>query len=228
MHGSAKHGLLVWDLPTRLFHWSLALLVSLAWVTGGFHGTLWVVHRVSGYAVLALLLFRIAWGVFGGRHARFGDFVRGWASVKDYGRRLARLEPPEVIGHNPIGGWMIVIMLVMLAIIVVTGLFGTGHHGRLVGPLASMLSPSLAAAVGWIHGALSNFFSVVIAVHIGGVVVETLLTGDNLTRAMVNGRKETVHGPSDSTAAVPATVPAWRAALAICVAVVATWYMIGH
>ena len=109
----------VWDLPTRLFKRSLVVFVSLAFLVSSSHpfGSLFLVHVACGYAVTLLLLFRLAWGFIGGEHARFRSFVHGWRSVRAYGQGLLHLKPPRIVGHNPVGGWMIMTLLITLSTI---------------------------------------------------------------------------------------------------------------
>src|SRR5262245_8417492 len=109
------HETAVWDLPTRLVHWALVVLVaSNLCLIAPRGGIATVIHMTTGYAVIGLLLFRLVWGFVGSPRSRFSDFVYSWASVKAYAARLGRLKPPHSVGHNPLGGWMIVIMLAVL------------------------------------------------------------------------------------------------------------------
>src|SRR5436190_627753 len=96
----------IWDLPVRFFHWSLVVLVLFSYITGKIGGTWLEWHMRSGYAILALLLFRIAWGFVGSDTARFTRFVRSPASAIGYLRDLARGVVRPAAGHNPAGGWM--------------------------------------------------------------------------------------------------------------------------
>ena len=101
----------VWDLPTRLFHWLLVALVVLAWMIVGDDGWKLTVHTVAGYGVLVALFFRLGWGFIGSIHARFADFLRPWSVVRDYASQLARRTPPPYIGHNPLGGHPISVII---------------------------------------------------------------------------------------------------------------------
>ncbi len=112
----------VWDLPTRLFHWSLVVLVLINLVVEPRDSVLaYRVHVTAGYLIAALVVFRLVWGVIGSPRARFTDFVTGWATVRTYARRLVQLDPPHSVGHNPLGGWMIVALLSTLTALVLTG-----------------------------------------------------------------------------------------------------------
>ena len=116
-------GHLVWDLPTRVFHWWLTLSLVASWITAeaGFEWTQW--HIYLGYCALGLVLFRLMWGVVGTRHARFGSFLRGPFQVIRYARTLPEASAPAYAGHNPLGGWMVILLLLLVAVQAVTGLF---------------------------------------------------------------------------------------------------------
>src|SRR5689334_4691000 len=113
----------VWDAPVRLFHWALAILVVFSYVTGKLGHSWMSWHLKSGYAILALLLFRLAWGFAGSATARFPRFVRSPAIALEYGRGLLRGTPARVTGHNPLGGWMVLALLAILLLQAATGLF---------------------------------------------------------------------------------------------------------
>lgn len=178
----------VWDFPTRAFHWSLAVAVVLSYLTGGEDGSLFVVHTVSGYAVALLLAFRLVWGFVGSVHSRFSDFVYSGRSLKDYAKQLLRFNPPRFVGHNPLGGWMVILMLAVLAGTVATGLLSGDDDGG-----AGILLPLIAAPGGEglkeIHEFFGNFIIVLATIHVLAVVVDWFLTGDNLVKAMITGRK---------------------------------------
>jgi cytochrome b len=177
----------VWDLPTRVFHWSLVALVVFSWLTAEDKGLLYVLHTISGYLVFLLVLFRLAWGWLGNDHARFGDFVRGWPAVRAYLGGLLRLRPAHSLGHNPLGGWMVLMLLAMLLAITVTGMIGAARQPGAL--LNGGIDPTVARSVRHIHEFLANILYFVVGLHILGVLVDWLLTRDNLVRAMITGRK---------------------------------------
>ena len=113
----------VWDLPTRLFHWLLVGFVVTSFVTVEIGGNAMQIHELSGFVILSLLLFRVGWGFFGSRPSRFSDFVHGPKAVLSYVRGLLRNDTPPHFGHNPLGGWSIVAMLLALFVQAGTGLF---------------------------------------------------------------------------------------------------------
>ena len=199
----------VWDLPTRIFHWILVVLVGvdlfLISPRGGLHT---LAHFIAGYAISGLILFRLAWGFVGSPRSRFADFLYGWPVVKRYAGRLIRLDPPHSIGHNPLGGWMIVVLIVTVTGMIATGLFAVGRGAA--GPLAGMIPLAFATLARSLHKLLSNFLIALIVVHLAGVAADWYLTGDNLVKAMLTGRK---HLAPDDAAREQPTASIWRAVL---------------
>jgi cytochrome b len=188
MNVQERRDVVVWDLPTRLFHWSLVGLVGInLFFVGPRGGTSTIVHFIVGDAIAGLVLFRLIWGVLGSPRSRFADFLHPWPVVKAYIDKLRRLNPPHSIGHNPLGGWMIAILLATLTTMVITGLFAAGR--RASGPFAHLLSQGDAHLAGSVHVLVSDLLIGFIIVHVAGVGADWLLTGDNLVKAMVTGRK---------------------------------------
>ena len=181
----------VWDLPTRVFHWSLVLCFTGLLVTGEVGGEAMVWHFRLGYSVLSLLLFRLVWGFVGPRHARFSDFVCRPSAVLAYVRDVLTLRARRTLGHNPAGGAMIVALLLSLSATIVSGLALYGADKGL-GPLAGLLAESSDSLIDTLeesHEAATNFTLLLVAGHLLGVVWESLLHRENLVRAMFTGRK---------------------------------------
>lgn len=204
----------VWDPLVRLFHWGLVVAFTIAYFTAEEESTL---HIYSGYTVMGLIIFRLVWGFVGSRHARFSDFVYGPATLMAYVRDLASGHPRRYLGHNPLGGLMIVAMLVVLAVLTYSGLVVYAIEEN-AGPLAGMvaadtsviLTPISAARADededeehegagneaseefWeeIHEATTNIMLVLIALHLLGVAWGSLTHKENLVRAMITGRKQ--------------------------------------
>lgn len=214
----------VWDLPTRLFHWLLVALVGLAWVTSDMGGLMFTIHVAAGLGVVTLILFRVVWGFVGGRHARFRDFLRPRPVVRAYLGRVLRLSPPHTVGHNPLGGWMVVLLLATLAALAATGLFGA-HHSD-VAPLAHLLPRGVAHASAEIHEGIAGFLGFLVGVHLLGVLYHAVVGRENLTRAMWTGVKMAPGAASTPTAAGPAVVGLWRAALALTASVCLVWVVL--
>ncbi len=213
----------VWDLPTRIFKWSLVFAVSLAFLVSSSNprGTDFLVHVTCGYIVTLLLIFRLVWGFIGGQYARFRSFVRGWKSVRAYGEGLARLDPPHTLGHNPVGGWMIVLLLGTLSLIVLTGLLAEGRTGGR-GPSSDLLSISAIAVIGNIHAWLGFLIMWLAGLHVTGVLFESLLHRENLILTMITGRKKT-RDPTDNDARQASY--RWAALLIIVLAILGAWFV---
>jgi cytochrome b len=214
----------LWDVPTRVFHWSLVTAVLFAYFTsaGRPHGLTYALHVGSGYAVALLLVFRFIWGFIGSETARFEAFVRAWGAVKAHLQSLLRLSPLRSFGHNPTGGWVIILMLANLLLIVVTGLMVQGKPGG-SGPLTWVLPTSLIAPVGAVHQLLGNAILFIAGFHIAGVLVESLLMRENLVRAMITGRSHDER-PEARDARM---APLWRAAVIVLIAAFLGGYMAG-
>lgn len=167
--------ILVWDWPVRLGHWLMAGGFVIAWLTA--ESETWrLVHVVAGSCVLAVALFRLPWGLIGSRYARFGEFVRGPGAVKAYLASLLRLEPNHHVGHNPAGGWAIV---VLLGLAILSGLSGWATYNDIGGETFEELHEGLTASM-----------LAVVIVHLAGVFSGSLVHGENLVKAMFTGRKQ--------------------------------------
>lgn len=171
----AAHGrILVWDVPTRIFHWSLVACFVIAYLTSeSERWQLW--HVTAGYTFGVLLIFRLVWGVLGTRYARFGNFVRGPKQVVRYLGSLLTRHPQHYVGHNPAGAWAIVGMIGLGLLTVLTGWASFSDYGDWFGEL---------------HEGIVNVLLLVIAIHVGGVIISGFLHHENLVRAMVNGHKQ--------------------------------------
>lgn len=185
--GGAR-AVLVWDTPTRLFHWLLVALIVTSWITGD-HGGDWLrYHFWSGYAILTLVLFRIVWGIVGGTHARFANFVRGIPSALHHLRELLRPGPTSDVGHNAIGGWMVVVLLSVLLLQTGTGLFADDDIVT-TGPLAELVSSSLRSRLTTLHKYNFELIEILTAIHIAAVLAFLVIKRQNLIGAMITGRK---------------------------------------
>lgn len=159
--------------------------VATAWLSRTGPAT---VHDTAGYALLALVALRIAWGVAGSDHARFASFVRSPVATLAYARQVAAGREPRYLGHNPLGGWMILALLLTA--------LGAGLSGWLY-------TTDAYWGVAWVerlHGFLADLILVLAALHVGGVLFTSFRQGENLVAAMVHGRKPqaTSHGPGQA------------------------------
>jgi cytochrome b len=206
----------VWDLPTRAFHWTIAGAVVLGWLTAEGAGVWFVLHQLAGFVILVALLFRLVWGVAGSRHSRFADFVKPWSVVRAHLASVLRLQPQRHVGHTPAGGWMIVGLLAMLAVVTVSGLFASSRE--LAGPLAHVLPTALSRLAKGIHETGFNILLFLVVVHLCGVLIEGVLTGERLVRAMWTGRKDLTSEQAAGEGRLVAN--RWAVATAIAAAVV--------
>jgi cytochrome b len=189
----------VWDPLIRIFHWSLAVFFFIAYIT---EDELLTVHVYAGYAVAGLIGFRVVWGLIGTRHARFSDFVTSPAEVLRYLGRLLTGSAPHHTGHNPAGGAMILALLVSLALTAFFGMTLIAGDGN--GPLAGTFVAGWSGD--WIeeaHEVFANLTLFLVLLHVAGVVVSSLLEGQNLVKAMITGRK-TVSSPAAAMEDAPA------------------------
>jgi cytochrome b len=189
--------ILVWDLPLRLFHWLLVLLVVVSVVSAKIGGNAMQIHLLSGYTILALVLFRILWGFLGGTHARFASFVRGPAAVIAYLRALPRHQAGQHLGHNPAGAWSVIIMLIVLLAQAGTGLFANDDIAT-EGPLAKLVSKALSDRITGAHHLNVKLLYALIALHLSAVAYYLLYKHENLIRPMLTGFKHSATGLGES------------------------------
>jgi cytochrome b len=177
----------VWDLPTRIFHWALVAAVVALAATAYLPG-FWIVwHSRLGYAVLALLLFRLVWGFAGGRWSRFANFVYAPRSVLNYFRGKAH--PDHLVGHNPLGAASVFAMLAVLLAQAASGLF-TDDEISFTGPLNRFVSSANGLAATWYHKQVGQWLLVaLIALHIAAILYYLLRKKENLVKPMIVGDK---------------------------------------
>jgi cytochrome b len=193
----------VWDLPTRLFHWALLAAVVGLVITGSLGGGLMVWHFRLGYTILALLLFRVVWGLFGGRWSRFGSFVRGPGTIIRYLRGESRADEHADVGHNPLGALSVLALLGVLLLQVACGLVADDEIAN-VGPLNRFVSSEWAAwATSWHKGPGKLLLFVLVGLHVAAILFYRLAKRLDLIGPMLRGDK-----------ALPADTPASRDDLA--------------
>jgi cytochrome b len=164
----------VWDPLVRIGHWSLVTCIAVSWATGE-GGKGW--HEGFGYAASAIIAIRIVWGFIGPRFARFAEFVRAPAATLTYGLRMLAGTEPRYLGHNPLGGWSIVLLIICIALTGFTGwLYTTDQYWGV-------------KWVGELHEGLADALLVLIALHIAGVILASWRHRENLLAAMLHGRK---------------------------------------
>ena len=191
------HSVLVWDLPTRLFHWILVVCVAVSVVTGNIGGLYMRYHEWSGVAILVLVFFRVVWGVFGGRYVRFTAFVAGPGEVAAYARKLFDRDGERHLGHNPLGGWAILAMLAILGTQAGTGLFATDDI-LTEGPLVHWVGDGLSDLLTRIHHLNKLMLIGLVVVHLSAVTFYYLVKGDNLLVPMLTGYKRWPHSAANA------------------------------
>ena len=202
----------IWDLPTRLFHWAIVLLVPALWATHQLDEM--DLHILLGEIMLGLILFRLIWGVIGSSTARFANFVRGPAAAIRYVRGKAG----ETFGHNPIGGWSMLVMLLLLAVQVGLGLFASDEDNLYSGPLSRHVTEETSHILRDRHETVFYILLGFIALHLVAVLYYLLVRRDPLLRPMVTGRRA---APASGAAMTPA--PLWRFLVAAGLAAGLTW-----
>ena len=164
----------VWDPLVRIFHWTLVIAFTIAWLTGDEAQR---VHKIAGYAIVGLVAFRLVWGFVGTAHARFSDFLYRPSTVIGYLIDTVRVRAKRYVGHNPAGGAMVIALLAMLAATCATGV---------------MMTTDSFWGVEWVedaHEVAANLMLVLVGLHLAGVFAASVEHRENLVRAMITGRK---------------------------------------
>jgi cytochrome b len=219
---AARRPLLVWDLPVRLFHWTLVSLLVVSFTTAQIGGNAMQYHEWSGFAILTLVLFRLLWGFAGSTYARFTAFVSGPRTALSYARTLLRGGPAFYAGHNPLGGWMIVLLLVSLLVQTGTGLFANDDI-MIEGPLARHVSKDVSDLLTRVHHFNFNVLLALVVVHVGAALFYLRVKRDNLILPLVTGRKQV---PQESPAQDRRGGPLWLAAVLLAAAAGAVWIVV--
>lgn len=212
----------VWDLATRLFHWILVLLVVTSFVTANIGGNAMQYHVWSGESILALLLFRLIWGFIGSGTARFIHFVRGPTAAWRYARSLLGPNPEHHLGHNPLGGWSILAMLMALGFQAVSGLFATDDIAT-QGPLYPLVSDATAGGLTDLHEFNAGVILALVALHIAAVLFYLLVKKENLVKPMITGHKPW-QGPMDQK--MSAVQSTWRALIVAAICAVGIYFLL--
>ena len=211
---------LVWDLPTRLFHWLLVVFVIISFVTGKIGGNAMQYHEWGGFAILALLLFRLVWGFVGSRESRFVTFVCGPSAVISYARTLLQRNSAHHLGHNPMGGWSIIALLFTLLVQAVTGLFANDDI-LTEGPLFDWVDKATSDWLTKVHKLNQQVIIALVALHIAAVLFYFFYKRQNLILPMITGVK-----PWQNAEIEPAYGRTWLAALIAGLAVLAVYILV--
>lgn len=207
--GDALTRIRVWDLPTRLFHWSLVAAVTVAIVTGEIGGSLMPIHAKAGLAIFGLVAFRLVWGFVGSTHARFLNFVPTAGRIKAYLKGRWQGE-----GHNPLGAFSVFALLGLLAVQAGTGLFGNDDIA-FTGPLYALIDEDFALKLTGLHRQLANVLLVLTALHVVAIFIYVVLKKNNLIKPMVTGWKDVRHGSSARQGSVAGLIVAVLVAVVV-------------
>lgn len=179
----------VWDIFVRFFHWAVAALLAVAYLT---EEDFLTAHAAAGYVILFLIAGRVLWGFIGPQHARFADFVHPLRRTMDYLKDALRFRHARTLGHNPVAGMMILAIIFFVAMAAVTGVmvYGAGEHA---GPLAALLAPygwRYADALKELHEFFAGGILVLAGLHVAAAIIESLHFKENLVLAMFTGYKK--------------------------------------
>ncbi len=210
----AARVVLVWDVPVRLVHWLIAILVAAAYATWRLSWMVW--HGRIGCALLALLLFRLLWGFFGGETARFSRFLTSPRAVVQHLKYALLREPDRQVGHNPAGGWMVLFLLALLLAETLSGLYVANDIAD-VGPFTAIVPARVANAIEETHAIVWEALFAAIILHVLAIFGYAAVKGQNLLRPMIVGTKvlpENVPAPRIASTARAAVLLAGGAAVA--------------
>jgi cytochrome b len=204
---------LVWDIPVRVVHWLIVALVAAAYVTWRLNWMVW--HEWIGDAVLALLIFRLSWGFLGSETARFSRFIASPRTVLQHLKHSLRREPDHQVGHNPAGGWMVLLLLTLLLLETLSGIYIANDIAD-EGPLTEHVPAWAANAIASSHAIFWDVLLAAIALHVLAIAGFAAIKGQNLLRPMITGTKVL-----SGNVAAPRTGSPARAALLLLGSVVA-------
>ncbi|MDV4144804.1 MULTISPECIES: cytochrome b/b6 domain-containing protein [Shimia] len=179
----------IWDIGTRLFHWALVICVAAAWGLGKFGPNIMTLHFYFGYAVIALLVFRVIWGLVGPAPVRFASFLYGPRTTLRYLRTLGTPKPSYWPGHNPMGALSVFAILAALIAQVGTGLFSDPDDFINVGPLAGYVSSEANRTATFIHNRMLWVILALVVLHIAAIAYYKRFKGENLVTPMITGWK---------------------------------------
>ena len=179
---------LVWDLPLRVFHWLFAGAVAACWITAKVGFDWMQYHFYLGYLVIGLLIFRVIWGFIGPHHARFSSFLEKPSAIQAYARHLFHRNSTPSVGHNPIGGLMVILMLLLAVVQVSTGLFSTDAV-IWTGPYYPLVKHSTASLLSSIHSVNQNIILGAVGLHILAIIYYRAYKKQSLVSAMFTGYK---------------------------------------
>lgn len=205
----------LWDLPTRITHWSLVVLILTAWLSGGQQMQ---IHTLAGYGVIGLLVFRLYWGLVGGETARFSQFVKGPGATVGYLKTMGKRTAADLVGHSPVGAVSVVALLLVMVVQAGLGLFATDIDGINSGPLSYMVDFDTGRLASEWHELSFRALQGLVVLHLAAIAFYALWKRQNLVTAMITGKRRFI-GPAPSLK----FAPAWRFVLGVVIAVGVAW-----
>ncbi len=193
----------IWDAPIRIFHWMLVILFAFSWWSAESSEMEW--HQRSGLMLCWLASFRLLWGFLGSSTARFGRFVKGPGAIVAY---LRSGEPWQGLGHNPVGGWSALILILLIALQVTTGLFAVDVDGIESGPLSHLVDFDRGRQLAGLHHLSFDLLLILAGIHILAIGYYLLIRKQNLVAPMITG-KDAADGASLTAA------PLWRLGISL-------------
>lgn len=211
---------LIWDLPTRLFHWLLAICFAGAWISHEMEVEGFQIHTFFGYSIMTLVLWRLGWGLIGTRYARFSSFVRGPRAVFRYLGGAGQQSQGTEVGHSPSGGWAI---LAMLGLLLAQAGSGLGNGGELLmeGPWYGALSDTYRDVAHEIHEIGFNLLLGLVALHLAAILFYRVRHGRKLVSAMLTGKADTGPGARGIR-----SHGIWRALVLLALCAAAVWSLV--
>lgn len=219
---SEQAPLRVWDLPVRIVHWAMAVLLVVLVVTAKLGGGAMEWHVRAGETMLSLVVFRLVWGFVGSSHARFASFLRGPRVVAAYTRSLFSPPHARFAGHNPLGGWMVIVLLLLLLVQATSGLFSNDDIAT-EGPLARYISKDLSDLISSFHSIDAWLVVTLAAVHVAATLFYLIGFRENLIQPMIDGIKRLPGVPVEAAGDEASPLRA-LAVFALCAA--AVWLLV--
>lgn len=175
----------VWDLPTRIFHWGLIFLLACLWWTADAGEMDW--HQVLAYSLMIFIIFRLVWGIIGSETSRFSHFIKHPKTVLNYMKKAKHQGVTSSVGHNPLGGYMVIALILLVSMQLISGLFTTDEIFT-EGPLYSLVSSDTGSVMTWLHKKIFYVMLGFAAIHVLAVIYHGI-KGDRLVAPMITGYK---------------------------------------
>ena len=213
----------VWDLPTRVFHWLLVISFAAAYFSNLLGVSYFVYHLWSGYFVIILLVFRLFWGIIGSHHSRFINFIPNPIETIRYLQSLVKGKSKTYQGHNPLGAWMVILLIVALLVQAITGLFANDEIFN-AGPLYAYVSHGISLWLTGIHKDLFYWIFAAVVIHVLAVFFYLFIKRENLIKPMITGKKS-ADGQTDISSSN--TASPWLALfLIVIISAVLAWIVV--